>query len=376
MCKKTLKAIAASICLIVLAAVSVGYTEETSARLKVMKKEMVRNFDALQKEPVPPYYMSYSIDDVRMQGVAGSFGAITNTTDNKVSYLRVDVRTGSYQLDSSHEIRGDSISSLRQRYGNTLLAPIYESTDALRVILWRETDKAYKNAVESLARIKSQQSVMVAEEDKSDDFSRIEAQESLEDPAGAQVDLGKWAVRIRKFTKRFNDFPFILNSTGSFVNENRQKYFVNTEGTTISAPTNYMRLQISATAKADDGMELPLYLSYFGFKESDFPAEDEVMGDINALIGTLDKLRTAPWVDPYTGPAILSGKASGVFFHEILGHRLEGHRQKSEAEGQTFKKQVGKQILPEFISVVFDPTIKELHDYKLSGFYSFDDEGS
>jgi len=373
---KSFKIIASSVCLIVLGAVSTGHTQDTSARLKVMKEEMVRNFDALQKEPVPPYYMSYSIDDVSMQGVAGSFGAITNTADNKVSYLRIDVRAGSYQLDSSHEIRGDSLSSMRQRYGNTLQAPINESPDALRVILWRETDKEYKNAVESLARIKSQQSVMVAEEDKSDDFSRIKPQESIEDPALVQVDLDRWAARIRKFTKRFNDFPFILNSTGSFVNESRQKYFVNTEGATISTPTTYMRLQISATAKADDGMELPLYLSYFGFKESDFPAEDQVMSDINALIETLDELRTAPLVDPYTGPAILSGKASGVFFHEILGHRLEGHRQKSEAEGQTFKKQVGKQILPEFISVIFDPTIKELHDYQLSGFYNFDDEGS
>jgi predicted Zn-dependent protease len=198
----------------------------------------------------------------------------------------------------------------------------------------------------------------------------------VEEPAEIQVNLEEWAARIRKFTKRFNDFPFILSATGSFVNEYRQKYFVNTEGASISTPTNYMRLQISATTKADDGMELPLYLSYFGFQESDFPAEDQVMADINSLIETLDRLRTAPIVDPYTGPAILTGKASGVFFHEILGHRLEGHRQKSEAEGQTFKKQVGKQILPEFLSVIFDPTIKELHDNKLSGFYSFDDEGS
>lgn len=376
MCKKILSVLVAGFCLIVLATVSIGYAGETSARLQIMKEEMIRNFEALQKEPVPPYFMSYSIDDVRMQGVAGSFGAITDTTENKVSYLRIDVRTGSYQLDSSHEIRGDSVGSLRQRYGNALLAPIHESPDALRIILWRETDRAYKNAVESLARVKSQQSVMVAEEDKSDDFSRIEPQEYAENTAEIQVDLEKWAARIRKFTKRFSDFPFVLSATGSFVNESRQKYFVNTEGSAISTPTNYMRLQISAATKANDGMELPLYLSYFGFLESDFPSEDRVMADIDSLIETLEKLRTAPMVDPYTGPAILSGKASGVFFHEILGHRLEGHRQKSEAEGQTFKKQVGKQILPEFLSVIFDPTIKELHGYRLSGFYSFDDEGS
>jgi predicted Zn-dependent protease len=94
------------------------------------------------------------------------------------------------------------------------------------------------------------------------------------------------------------------------------------------------------------------------------------------MIGTLEKLKTAPVVDPYIGPAILSGKASGVFFHEILGHRLEGHRQKSESDAQTFKKKVGEKVLPEFMSIVFDPTIKELQGLKLSGAYSFDDEGT
>jgi predicted Zn-dependent protease len=137
-----------------------------------------------------------------------------------------------------------------------------------------------------------------------------------------------------------------------------------------------MRIQIAAMAKADDGMELPLYLNYFGFKESDFPSEARVLSDISAMISNLEKLRTAPLVDPYTGPAILSGKASGVFFHEILGHRLEGHRLKSEAEGQTFKKKVEEQVLPDFISITFDPTIKELYGFALSGAFRFDDEGT
>jgi predicted Zn-dependent protease len=244
------------------------------------------------------------------------------------------------------------------------------------VILWRDSDRAYRNAVETFSKVQSERSVKVAEEDKSDDFSKTDPQVSLENPLEIQVDLEKWATKVRKFTEPFKKYPFILDSSASFQSEVRQKYFVNTEGTLISTPANYMRLYVSAAAKADDGMELPLSLSYFGFKESDLPSEERVMADVGALIATLEKLRTAPLVEPYTGPAILSGKASGVFFHEILGHRLEGHRQKSEAEGQTFKKKVGELVLPEFMSVIFDPTIKELHGFNLSGVYRFDDEGT
>jgi len=120
---------------------------------------------------------------------------------------------------------------------------------------------------------------------------------------------------------------------------------------------------------------LPLYQSYFGYKESDFPSDAQILADVKSMIADLNKLRSAPLVDPYTGPAILSGKASGVFFHEILGHRLEGNRLKSEAEGQTFKKKVGTPVLPDFMSVTFDPTIKEIYGFPLSGAYRFDDEG-
>jgi predicted Zn-dependent protease len=100
-----------------------------------------------------------------------------------------------------------------------------------------------------------------------------------------------------------------------------------------------------------------------------------VIADAKEMLATLKKLRSAPIVDPYTGPAILSGGASGVFFHEIFGHRIEGHRQKNVNEGQTFKKKVNEKILPTFLSVVFDPQLKQLGSTQLMGCYTFDDEG-
>src|SRR6185503_9336663 len=99
---------------------------------------------------------------------------------------------------------------------------------------------------------------------------------------------------------------------------------------------------IQAMSKADDGMELPLYKSYFAFKPADLPSDEVIIRDARQMLTTLGAMRQAPIVDPYTGPAILSGGASGVFFHEIFGHRIEGHRQKNTNEGQTFKKKVGE----------------------------------
>jgi TldD protein len=366
----------ASLCLIALHVSILGRAQEMPGRIKVMKAEMSRNFQALQKEQFPPYYISYTIDEVRIQSVTGGFGAITNKEDNKTAYLRVSLRTGSYQQDNTHELRGNSLGVLLNLVSGTAKAPLGDSPESLAVILWRETDKAYRSAVETLSQVKSERSVKIADEDKSGDFSKVEPHEALEKPLDIQVDLDKWATRIRKFTEPFKKHSFINSCNGVFLSEVRQKYFVDTDGTLVSTPANYMRLQISADVKADDGMELPLYLSYFGLKESDFPAEDKVLSDIKAMIANLDKLRTSPLADPYTGPAILAGKASGVFFHEILGHRLEGHRLKKESEGQTFKKKVGEKVLPEFISITFDPTIRNYQGLPLSGAYNFDDEGT
>jgi TldD protein len=367
----------AGLSLIVWSMAAAGWTQEMPGRIRVMKDEMSRNFTALQKEPVPPYYVSYSIDEVRMQSVTGMFGAITNKEDDKNAFLRVDLRAGSYQQDNSHELRGDPLGALLNLSSLiSVQAPLNDSPEALAVILWRETDKAYRAAVETLSRVKSERSLKIAEEDKSDDFSKAAPHIALEKPLDIQVDLDKWAIRIRKYTETCKQSSFINNCSGVFQSEVRQKYFVDSDGTLVSTPANYMRLQISADVKADDGMELPLYLDYFGFKESDLPAENRVLGDVRAMIANLEKLRNAPLVDPYTGPAILSGRASGVFFHEILGHRLEGHRLKSESEGQTLKKKVGEKVLPEFISITFDPTIRNYQGLLLSGAYSFDDEGT
>jgi len=106
------------------------------------------------------------------------------------------------------------------------------------------------------------------------------------------------------------------------------------------------------------------------------PSETELNAKIEKMAVDLSALRKAPVAEPYDGPALLSGRASAVFFHEVLGHRLEGHRQRDEEEGQTFTKKIGQEVLPKFLSVVDDPTVHEIAGIKLAGTYAFDNEGS
>ncbi len=133
---------------------------------------------------------------------------------------------------------------------------------------------------------------------------------------------------------------------------------------------------ISAFSKASDGMELPRYESFYSSTLQGLPDDAKVLEKVNGMTKDLMALKMAPVMEPYLGPAILSPRATGVIFHEIFGHRIEGQREKRENQAQTFRDKVGSKVLPEFISVYPDPTQAEkFGEIELAGYYKYDNEG-
>src|SRR5262249_35184806 len=143
----------------------------------------------------------------------------------------------------------------------------------------------------------------------------------------------------------------------------------------ITSASNSTRLVMEAQTRAEDGMDLLRVETFQAPSPSGLPSEKELAEKIEKMAADLNALHKAPVAEPYDGPALLSGRAAAVFFHEVLGHRLEGHRQKDEDEGQTFTKKVGQEVLPKFLSVTDDPTLVELAGVKLAGNYQYDNEG-
>jgi predicted Zn-dependent protease len=180
---------------------------------------------------------------------------------------------------------------------------------------------------------------------------------------------------MRDLSAVFKSHPKILTSGASIQVSTDERYFVNSEGTRLLHGRGFSRVVISASARAEDGMNLGNSVIYDAVDASRLPTEAEMKAAAESLAKEVEALLTAPVAEPFVGPAIFSGRASAVFFHEIFGHRIEGHRQKNESEGQTFTKSVGERVLPPFLSVVFDPTVKKIEGVDLNGFYDYDDEG-
>ena len=340
--------------------------------LDAMKQELQRSVETLSKQPTPLYYLSYEITGNRRYSVRASFGNVIGSSEGENAVADVDLRVGSPELDNTHSIRGDSFANF-PRYAYQQ-APLGDP-EALRSILWRRTDQQYKAAVERLAKVRANVRVKVEEEDQAGDFSAEPAQKWLEDPLPLDFDRSPWEEKLRRYTAPFSGSGHIYRANATLSVNVETRWFVNSEGSQIRTSQSYYRLMIMAYTKAEDGMELPRYESFFSFTAEGLPDDSQVLETVQEMIADLKALREAPLVDPYTGPAILSGRASGVFFHEILGHRVEGHRQKREEEGQTFKKMVNQKVLPETFSVIFDPTVRRRDSMDLVGAYRYDNEG-
>jgi TldD protein len=241
--------------------------------------------------------------------------------------------------------------------------------------LWLETDRIYRTAAERLIKIKTNQQVKAADRDKSSDFSSEESYAHWEKPATISFDSARWTQNVRDLSRDFLKYPDLLSSDVQVSLQTDTRYFANTEGTAVQHGRGFARIMITASAKAKDGMDVSDFDSFEAADPKDLPAADVVRAAVKKVADHVEALTTAKTAEPFVGPAIFSGRASGVFFHEIFGHRIEGHRQKDESEGQTFTKSVGEKILPEFLSVTFDPTVKRLAGVDLNGWYEYDDEG-
>ena len=362
-----------TVLLFMAAAVASAQEPKPPRVLEAMKAELERSMQTLKGQPTPPYFLSYEITEDAVVGVTGSFGKIETSTESRHRQLDIDLRVGDYTLDSTHSIRGDFGGGF-DRF-SYIEAPMEDDPDALRSALWYYTDKKYKRAVEQLTKVKTNVEVKVEQEDKSADFSREAPERQFDEIPPLGVNRRQWEDKIRKYTAPFARYGNIYEGQAAFTADRETRWYTNSEGSEVQVSQVFYRLIVHAFTKADDGMELPRYESYASFTPQGLPDDATVLKAVEKMIQDLQALRTAPLVDPYTGPAILSGRASAVFFHEVFGHRIEGHRQKEEEEGQTFKKKVNEKMLPDNFSVFADPTLRHLGKTELVGAYHFDNEG-
>jgi TldD protein len=348
--------------------------------MQAMRSELDRAMQDLGKTPsvataknaAPaqrPYFLSYSVADAEGINITAQYGAIVSSTGHHERVADVQVRLGSPTLDNTHDTHRTSALT-------SMPLPLTDDQAAIEKTLWFATNRGYGKALDALEKVKTEQQVRAKEEDSSADFTAqkpVDAVLSAEPPL--HVDRTAWEARLREISAVFRQYPDIFYDMVILQASHQTDYFVSSENSQVAAPNHVARLVIVARTRASDGMDLFRAETFEADSLDHLPQQTEVMTKTVAMARNLEDLRVAPITEPYNGPAILSGRASAVFFHEVLGHRLEGQRQRGDEEGQTFTKLLNKQILPSFLSVADDPTLATYDGHPLSGHYLFDDEG-
>jgi len=345
----------------------------TPVLLDAMTTELHRAFTSLGKQgddkQLPPYFLSYAVADASAVAIRAQYGALVDSSANHVRQADVQVRLGEPKLDNTHgKHRASAVYSQQ--------LPLTDDREALGRSLWLATNTGYGTALDNYLRVKTEAEVRAKEEDTSPDFSQEAPQTYIGKPAPpVVVDKAAWEHRVGALSKIFREYPGVYQNVVMLTAQNETDYFASSEGSQVVTPHLQARVLILGVTRADDGMDLYRARTFEAETVEGLPAQAEMEAAVREMGKSLEALRKAPLTEPFDGPAILSGRAAAVFFHEVLGHRLEGQRQRGDEEGQTFTKEVGKEVLPTFLSVADDPTATKYGTTWLSGSYEFDDEG-
>ncbi len=338
-----------------------------AAALEAMDAEMARSLSRLKLESYgPPYYLAYRLVTEPYVSISASYGAANNVQKGSRNVLYVEARFGSAKLDSVD----------RDYNGPSAQVALIPDLDALRHALWSLTDDSYKEALSSYLRKKARLATEYEASPPPDLSTAPAATDSLANPV-PPLDEAALAKQVQDLSAVFKAYPAVLHSQVRIDAAWSQRVLRTSEGTRLvtryeNLPTD---LVMSAMGRAPDGMEVQDSRRWTARGPAGMPSQDELTAAAKGLAEEIGKLAAAPIQPPAAAPAILDPEFTGVFFHEALGHRLEGQRQRDPEESQIFKDRLGARIMPTFLSLLDDPTMAEFKDVPLHGHYEYDAEG-
>lgn len=329
----------------------------------------------------PPFFIGLQVKQFDSREVTGRFGAVYEDNARRYRNLLADVRVGSYEFDSTADpdAMGFDFDFEGGGYSADKGLPVDDSPAALRRSVWLVVDEQYKKALAAYLKKRSKDVYKPDDEDRAPSFSKETPLTDVEPARPFAFDRAGWADEVRRVTGALRGQPGVFDGSMRVSGDHVVRLFATTEGTRLITEQVIYGLHVSAYARAPDGMLLENGRDFYGAREADLPRGPALDREVANLVTELAALQKAPVVDPFTGPALLSPEATGVLFHEAVGHRLEGERQDDENEGRTFKGQVGKSILPDWVSVIDDPTLESFElagqPIPLNGYYRFDEQG-
>ncbi|MGN0024057.1 MAG: metallopeptidase TldD-related protein [Candidatus Avelusimicrobium sp.] len=340
--------------------------------IKLLSAELKRGFKTFKKQNPPVYYMAYTYIDAREFYIPVADGGVVYRSDSPFQYLDVQVRVGSPALDNTRNLK--NANNDYAVVGGSVPA-MAENGSSFTAAAWRLTQRAVERAQKDYGRVQADVQAASQRMDDSPDFVLPPKSSFCRTAPEVSMNLDKIEKMLLSVSRAVQGNAVVLDSLFVFSGTFGHRYFVDSQGTQLKTPLIEFRLTYSLSGKTADGLEISRFNSYDMLDESGLPSEEQLLADVKQSLRELEELSRAPLAEPMTVPAILKNRAMGVFVHEVLGHRMEGHRQKEDSFGRTFTSKIGQTVTAPFISVVDDATLQSFNGEPLRGFYEYDDEG-
>lgn len=340
------------------------------ALLEAMLTELDRSKTQLKIEQVQaPYYIEYRVNDVDDYDAEAAFGALRESQRVRVRILRVVVRVGDYKQDSY----------FGQGMGETNILPLDNDPIALRHQIWLTTDEAYKAAGEALAAKQAEMKRFSADPNPVDDFSKERVVNAIEPTVSLKIDQTAWDKTLEEVTGLYRQYPDIQSVSASARFSAINEYFVDSEGTVTRNGKITYNLQLNSSAQAEDGMRLSRNPYWTVGRPEELPTREKLLSDAKQALDTVIALRKAPIVEEeYRGPVLFAPDAADDVIASLVGTNVVGRKPQLGRPNRTvgaFATSYKSRVLPNFLTIIDDPTLKDFQGHSLVGSYDVDNEG-
>ena len=242
--------------LVILVLLGVNAPAQEAPTMAALRDEMARSMGELRmKGEAPPYFIAYEVLDRTISDYSGRLGALVENPPRRTRTLRVEVRVGDYNFDSSRFVvqgfgGGAGLS------GETVIAPLDDDYDAMRREIWMTTDSAYKRAISMFARKKAAFQNRTSSEPLPDFRKRAPVEVAL--PLLQVPDANARREAVRRVQQDFGGIPprrpKSMSRMLASAESPASRTTLNSEGSRTVTPIQIAALSMFGEAQAGDGM--------------------------------------------------------------------------------------------------------------------------
>jgi predicted Zn-dependent protease len=352
--------------------------------MRAMSDELTRNMKELKYDGFEaPFYISYSINDVKQYAIAASMGALLQSNENRVRSKNIRVLVGDYEFNDE-SLDNNNFTAPEP---NEIQLPLDNDYYGIRRSLWVTTDYIYKSAARQYKKN------LETLEEKKKTISEIPHRSFASKPVvtiikrlpPVDVDRSKLENYVRALSAEFLKYPKIEHTSAYLTFTDGYTYFINSEGSKSVTPVRQTMLHLSAIRKSEEGETLHEEVAHYGFTPADLPSLESMKLQIQRLCELLAGEPIQRFNDEYNGPVLITGKSVAELFSRTLFASKDaliasdvlpdprGYR--SSETASSIDSKIGKLIISPSFSVRSLPALTSFDKTPLLGAFEVDDEG-